>query len=116
MARMKPKTAKTLSGLVALKRQQAEQAFAAARADLAAARDKLEALQAELRSSPAASEDFEAAALSDRFGHSRRLLLLIEAQRAVIEGKTIVLNERRNALKRAFGSERALGDIISDEL
>ena len=116
MARMKPKTARTLSGLVALKRQQAEQAFAAARADLAAEKDKLDALQAELRSTPDASEDFEAAALSDRFGHSRRLLSLIEAQQAEIQRKTQTLDERRNALKRAFGSERALGDIISGEL
>ena len=113
---MKAKTAKTLSSLVALKRQQAEQAYGSARADLAAAEAELAAMQAQLRAVPEHGDDFEAAALSDRFGHSRRLLALIEAQRGRIAEKQLVVARRQHELRRAFGSERALSEIISDEV
>lgn len=113
---MKAKTAKTLSSLVALKRQQAEQAYGSARADLSAAEAELAAMQAQLRAVPDHGDDFEAAALSDRFGNSRRLLFLIEAQRQRIAEKHKVVMQRQNELKRAFGSERALSEIISDQL
>lgn len=109
---MKPKTAKTLTKLVSLRRQQAEQAFAQAKDAVAAAEEELSALEARLRSAPGPVEDFAALSLSERNGHAQRVLKLIEAQKVEIETRKAVLAERRNDLKRAFGSERRLGEIV----
>lgn len=109
---MKPKTGKTLTKLVSLRRQQAEQDFARARQALIAAEEELARMETQLRTPPAASEDFAAVALSEQNGNTQRLLKRIEAQKQLIAEMQTALADRRDALKKAFGSERRLGEII----
>ncbi len=114
MAAMKPRTAHTLTRLVALRRQNAEQALGQARISLDEEKAKLAALQAELRSAaPDCEQDYAALSLSDRFGNSKRLLGQIEAQKSVVALCEETLEIRRKYLKRAFGSEQSLKDIVS---
>ena len=109
---MKPKTAKTLTKLVSLRRQQAEQDFALARQMVSAAEAELARLEEQLRSPAAAPEDFASIALAEQNGHTGRLLKQIETQKQAIVVKQAALAERREALKKAFGSERRLGEIV----
>ncbi|MEM5518832.1 hypothetical protein WNY37_17875 [Henriciella sp. AS95] len=111
---MKPKTARTLTKLVALRRQNAEQAMGQAKMSLDEAKAKLAALEAELRAAPGGTEqDYAALSLSDRFGNSQRILGQIEAQKSVVATCEETLAIRRNLLKQAFGSEQSLKEIVA---
>ncbi|MGB3624565.1 MAG: hypothetical protein WA989_01970 [Henriciella sp.] len=110
---IKPKTAKTLTRLVSLRRQQAEQAFAQARQEVAAAEAVLGQLEAALRAAPSPSQDFAAFSLSEQNGNSKRLLARIADQQRQIDALKQDMAEKRETLKRAFGSERRLGEITA---
>ena len=110
MAPMKKKTAEMLTGLVALRRQKAEQALGRANAALQAAERQLETVRAEARRPPP-SDDFDAILLAERFGNALRLRdEVAQAARAVNVCKTEV-QARREALKQAFGSQQSLAEI-----
>lgn len=107
----KPQDWQTLSKLVGLKRSKAEQAFARARTELETAEAGLAALQAAFQKAAPDGTDFAAHSLSERYGHSRRLIALMEAQKTLITAKQTQVIARREDLKQAFGAEQRVKDI-----
>lgn len=97
-----------LPKLVALKRQQAEQDFYAARKDHEASEDEAGRLARALEALDAPGDDIELTILSLRFGHDRKLLADLESQDAETAQKRDVMDEAREALKRALNSEEQI--------
>jgi len=105
------KTAQTLSRIVALKRQKAEQSLALLQAALRHARDDLAQLDALLASSNNVSHDFETLKLATQNGHLRRVLHDIDRKKAEIAGIENQLDEAREALKQILMSEDELSKM-----
>ena len=106
---MTPKAERTLSKLVSLKRQRAEQALGEAHAALRVGEARLAALREELQKPPP-ELDFTAISLSARNGHAGRLLGLVRAQEAALRDLEAEMEARKDELRRAFGSEQLLED------
>lgn len=107
---MNQKAERTLTKLVSLKRQRAEQALGEAQAALRGGEARLGALREELRKPPP-DIDFMAISLSQRNGHAGRLLAMVRAQEAAVRDLAADVEVRKDELRRAFGSEQLLEDV-----
>ena len=105
------KADQTLSRIVALKRQKAEQSLALMQASLRQSREKLVELETELARANDIGLDFEMLKLANQNGHIQRMLHDMERVRgeiAIIEGR---LEDAREALKQILMSEDELSRI-----
>jgi hypothetical protein len=109
---MKAKARQTLTQLVALKRQRAEQALAEAHAALREAREDLLTARLQLQT-PTAQEDFQSIRLAEQNGHSTRLLAQIREREELVRAREGDLAARTDALRKAFGSEQLLDEVTS---
>lgn len=101
-----------LLGLVALKRQKAEQAVSIVQAGMNRCRADIEALQATLRATDTQVSDFAALSLSLRQGHAQAVLANIRAKEAELKRLAGQLETARHELRRVLSSE----DQLSREL
>ncbi|MEE2879236.1 MAG: hypothetical protein VX593_09560 [Pseudomonadota bacterium] len=108
---MQANQSRELKRLVALKRQQAEQAFALAQAALRREEKKLDALKQELASIDATSADYADFALSMRFGLTERLMQKIDLARQSVARRKASVDAAKHALKKAMYSEDRVREV-----
>ncbi|MGA1341726.1 MAG: hypothetical protein ACO33A_01570 [Hyphomonas sp.] len=102
----------SLSKIVALKRQSAEQRVRSLQLEMQAIEATIAGLTTSLKALDEGQSGIEASFLAQAHGHVSRVIREIEAQKAALLVRRSELDAAREALKRVFHSQERLDEVL----